>query len=140
PGRVTTMDHLWPSALAPAQNERVQAAPAVISNVYVPAGMKLEPLDELSPLSNSTNRASSGLEDTANWLMPSLSGCEVQVAGTPCGSVSGASVLSPLPVNFWPIGDGGPIVMVFGGTERAHTFVPCTFVQWPGLMKTVRSA
>jgi len=59
----------------------------------------------------------------------------------------GASVESPFPENFWPVEEGVTITVtvldrtdVTGLTRRAHTFVPCTFWQWPGDRKIVRSA
>jgi hypothetical protein len=54
-----------------------------------------------------------------------------------------------LPEKFRPIGDGATVtvvvlvwvtVVVRGAAFRAHTFVPWTFLQWPGARKIVRSA
>lgn len=54
-------------------------------------------------------------------------------------------LLEQLPLSkvmqFCPIGDGAIVtVFVFGLTRRAQTLVPCTFVQCPGRIQTVRSA
>src|SRR5215471_1946358 len=108
--------------------------------------MKLVPLVAPLPLSNATKLASLGDEETRNELLPYWSGWAVQWTTTPfAGIVSGASVESPFPENFWPVEEGATMTVtdrtdVTGLTRLAHTFVPCTFLQWPGERKIVRRA